>query len=232
MKKVKEKDKLSNASRAAAREGFAKTWRLLERTYPDAHCALVHRNPWELLVATILSAQCTDKRVNMVTPGLFASYPDVFAMAEADVDELMLLIKSTGFYRNKAKNILATAKLIVKNFDGEVPEEMDELLTLPGVARKTANVVLWNAFGKNEGVVVDTHVGRIARRLGWSTEKSPEKVEKDLMRLVPRDDWGKLSHLLIDLGRDVCRAPRPRCGNCRLSDICPWYNEIRENLNL
>ncbi len=232
MKKVKEKDKLSNASLAAARQGFYKTWRLLERTYPDAHCALAHRNSWELLVATILSAQCTDKRVNMVTPGLFVRYPDVFAMAEADLDELMLLIKSTGFYRNKAKNILATAKLIVKNFDGEVPDEMDQLLTLPGVARKTANVVLWNAFGKNEGVVVDTHVGRIARRLGWTAEKSPGKVEKDLMRLVPRDDWGKLSHLLIDLGRDVCRAPTPRCGNCHLSDICPWYNEIREKLNL
>jgi endonuclease-3 len=226
MKKILPKYKLSKKTIVEARKKFFIVYSALEKIYPEAKCALNHNSPWELLVATILSAQCTDIRVNMVTPALFKRYPDVFSMAGADLDELMLLVKSTGFYRNKAKNIQATARLIVKNFEGEVPDEMNELLTLPGVARKTANVVLWNAFGKNEGIVVDTHVGRISRRLGLTGEENPGKVEQDLLKLVPRKNWGPLSHLFIDLGRDVCKAPTPLCGRCKIRGMCPWYDQV------
>lgn len=198
---------------------------LLGSFYPKAHCSLIFRNPLQLLVATILSAQCTDKRVNLVTPALFKKYPDAKAFAEANLEELMKLVRSTGFYRNKAKNINACCKRIIENYDGKVPESMEELITLPGVARKTANVVLYNAFGKNEGVAVDTHVSRISQRLGLTRNTKPSAIEKDLMELLPKSSWGQATHLLIELGRDVCKAPKPNCPDCKLWKTCPWYKE-------
>ena len=220
MKKLSSKNKpLSVQSLKKMRA--EKVWRTLEKAYPEAHCALLHRDPWQLLVATILSAQCTDKRVNMVTPVLFRRYPDARAFASADLDELMLLIRSTGFFRNKARNIRASAEKVITVYGGQVPDTMEELVTLSGVARKTANVLLFNAFGKNEGVVVDTHVGRTSRRLGLSAHEDPKKVEQDLMELFPRQNWGMLGHYLIELGRDVCKAPKPRCGDCKLNQFCP-----------
>lgn len=196
-------------------------YRRLRAAYPDAHCALDHRNAYELLVATILSAQCTDARVNMVTPALFARYPTASDLAGADREELEGLIKSTGFFRNKAKSLLGMASAVVERHGGEIPSTMDELTTLPGVGRKTANVILGNAFGKNEGVVVDTHVTRLANRLGLTTQSDPVKIEADLVRLVPRDRWTMLSHLLIEHGRRVCEARSPKCEICPLADICP-----------
>jgi len=189
--------------------------------YPGATCALVHRDAWQLLCATILSAQCTDKRVNMVTPILFARYPDPQSMAEADPAELQEIIRTTGFFREKAKSLIAVNQDIVHRFGGKVPETMEELTSLRGVARKTANVVLGTAFGKNEGVVVDTHVKRIARRLGWTRESDPEKIERDLMALFPRDLWTVLGHTLILHGREICDARRPRCAECPVNDLCP-----------
>ncbi len=194
----------------------------LKKAYPGAHCALNFNNPLQMLFATILSAQCTDKRVNLVTPVLFSRYRTVEDFADADPEELMSIIKSTGFYRNKAKNIKAAAQLIESQFKGQVPSTMDDLLTLPGVARKTANVVLYNAFGKNEGITVDTHVLRVSARLGLTRSDKPAIVEKDLMKILPRHEWGQFSHLLIELGRDVCKAPRPYCKKCRLRPFCPW----------
>jgi endonuclease-3 len=226
MKKLPQKNKLSKKIVAKSRLNFPIVYKALEQIYPDAKCALDHHSPWELLVATILSAQCTDKRVNMVTPPLFKKYPDVKSFATANLDELMSMVKSTGFYRNKARNIQATARSIVENFQGEVPQTMEALLTLPGVARKTANVVLWNAFGKNEGIVVDTHVGRISQRLGLTEQENPGKIEKDLLTLVPQKNWGQLSHLFISLGRDVCKAPTPLCGRCQIRQLCPWYDQV------
>lgn len=223
------KDKLSKKVIAESRGNFSKIYRQLGLVYPEARCALDYKTPFQLLVATILSAQCTDKRVNMVTPALFERYPDAGAMAKAKLEDLMRMIRSTGFYRNKSKNILAAAMIIMKEFGGKVPENMPGLLTLPGVARKTANVVLANAFGKNEGIAVDTHVGRVAGRLGLTDEENPVKIERDLMKFVPRNEWGRLSHLLIFLGRDVCKAPIPVCGKCRLQKLCPWYDRIIVN---
>ena len=193
----------------------------LKRRYPDAHCELEHRSAYELLVATILSAQCTDARVNMVTPALFARFPDVRALAGADRGEVEELIRSTGFYRNKAKSLVGMAQAVVARHGGEIPRTMDELRVLPGVGRKTANVILGNAFGLNEGVTVDTHVGRISRLLRLTRHDDPEKVETDLMALFPREDWALLSHLLIFHGRRTCIARRPRCGECVLHDLCP-----------
>ncbi|CAN5205300.1 hypothetical protein BH23BAC3_BH23BAC3_26690 [soil metagenome] len=179
----------------------------LYKHYPDPNCALNHRNPFELLIATILSAQCTDVRVNLVTPDLFEAYPTPEAMAEAPLEELEELIRTTGFFRNKAKSLKEASKTIVEEFDGEVPQTMKELLTLRGAARKTANVVLGNAFGKNIGVVVDTHVKRLSNRFGLSKEKkNTNKIEKDLMALFPRESWTDLSHLLIHHGRNACKA--------------------------
>ncbi len=189
--------------------------------YPDAHCELDFSTPLELVVATILSAQCTDKRVNLVTPRLFARYPDAAAYAAADRDELESLIKSTGFFRAKANSIIGLGQTLCDDFGGEVPGRLPDLVTLPGVGRKTANVVLGNAFGLNEGVTVDTHVGRIARLLKLTRHVDPEKVEQDLMGLFPRGDWARLSHLLIFHGRRTCIARRPRCGECVLHDLCP-----------
>mgnify|MGYP000232003945 CR=1 FL=1 len=192
----------------------------LDRLYPNATCALHHRNAWELLVATILSAQCTDERVNQVTPALFARYPTPQAMAKAQVAEVAEIIRSTGFFNNKAKNIVGAAKKIVEEFGGEVPREMEKLLTVPGAARKTANVVLGTAYGIPSGVVVDTHVARIAQRLELTREKSPEKIEQDLMKILPQNRWILFSHQMIQFGRDICKARRPECFRCPLAAIC------------
>ncbi|MFL5449280.1 MAG: endonuclease III [Gemmatimonadales bacterium] len=193
----------------------------LKRLYPDAKCALVHRNAFELLCATILSAQCTDARVNMVTPVLFARYPTPFELAQANPAEVEEIIKSTGFFRNKTKSLIGMAQALVADHGGEVPRTMEELRKLPGVGRKTANVVLGNAFDLNEGVTVDTHVGRLSRLLGLSAEEDPVKVEQELMHLFPQEEWALLSHLLIFHGRQVCIARRPRCSDCVLSRVCP-----------
>ena len=195
--------------------------RLLRKEYPGATCELDHRDALELAVATILSAQCTDKRVNMVTPALFARYPDVFALASADQHDIEDIIKSTGFFRNKARSIVGMAKAIVAHHGGQVPRTMDDLVVLPGIGRKTANVILGNAFGLNEGVVVDTHVARLSARLGLTREKDPVKIEHALMPLFPRESWTLLSHLLIWHGRRVCDAKKPRCAECVLRRICP-----------
>lgn len=193
----------------------------LKHAYPDARCALDHRNAFELLVATILSAQTTDVRVNLVTPKLFSRYPNAAALARARQADVEAIIKSTGFFRNKARSIIGMAQAVVADHGGKVPGTMDELLTLPGVGRKTANVVLGNAFGLNEGVVVDTHVARLSRLLGLTRQTDPVKIEQALMKLFPRDDWALLSHLLIFHGRRVCIARRPKCGECVLADVCP-----------
>jgi endonuclease-3 len=193
----------------------------LEKTYPDAHCELDHSNPLELLIATILSAQCTDKRVNMVTPVLFKKYRSAGDYAKASLPELEQEIKTTGFFRNKAKSIKTACQAIVDKHGGEVPRTMDELTALGGVGRKTANVVLGNAFNVNVGVVVDTHVGRLSRRLGLTNEESAEKVEQDLMKLVPQEKWTLFSHLLIWHGRRRCFARNPDCGNCEIKSLCP-----------
>ena len=193
----------------------------LRRLYPDAGCTLDFSNPLELLVATELAAQCTDERVNMVTPTLFRKYRNAEDYATASQEELEQDIRSTGFYRNKAKNLRTAAGRLVTNYDGEVPRTMVDLLTLPGVARKTANVVLGNAFGIVEGFVVDTHVGRLARRFGWTSNEDPVKVEQDLMRLVPQKDWLDLSHMMIYHGRAICLARKPLCEQCTLARLCP-----------
>lgn len=193
----------------------------LKAEYPDAHCELDFANPLQLLAATILSAQCTDKRVNMVTPELFRRYPDAESMSAAKTEDLEELIKSTGFFRNKTKSLLGMSAAVSEKHGGAVPSTMVELVALPGVGRKTANVVLGNAFGINEGVVVDTHVGRLAVRLGLTDETDPVKVELALIPLFPQEDWALLSHLLIFHGRRVCFARGPECGECVLNDICP-----------
>ena len=193
----------------------------LETGYPEARCALDHRSPLELLVATILSAQCTDARVNQVTPALFRRFPDAAAYAAAGLGELETMVQSTGFFRNKAKALQGLGRALVERHGGEVPRTMAELTALPGVGRKTANVVLGNAFGLDEGVVVDTHVARLARRLGLTRQSDPVKIESDLIGLVPRAAWTLWSHLLICHGRAVCKAPRPRCAACALADLCP-----------
>ena len=193
----------------------------LWRLYPDAKCSLDFSNPLELLVATQLSAQCTDERVNLVTRDLFQKYRTAEDYANASQEELEQDIRSTGFYRNKAKNIRAACQLLITNYNGEVPGTMEDLLKLPGVARKTANVVLGNAFGIIEGFVVDTHIGRLARRFGWTKNEDPVKVEQDLMRLVPHQDWLDLSHLMIFHGRAICQSRKPLCQQCTLSKLCP-----------
>ncbi len=194
--------------------------RLLAR-YPDAHCALDFTNAFELLCATILSAQCTDKRVNMVTPALFARYPDAAALAAARTEDLEELIRSTGFFRSKAKSLIGMAQGLVERHGGQVPAEMASLVVLPGVGRKTANVILGNAFGRNDGIVVDTHVTRLSNRLGLTTESDAVKIEQALLPLFPTERWTMLSHLLIAHGRQVCDARKPRCGDCLLADVCP-----------
>lgn len=192
----------------------------LDRLYPAATCALRHEDAWQLLVATILSAQCTDQRVNEVTPALFRKYPTVLDFAVVSQEELAGDIRSTGFFNNKAKSIIGAARRILSEFGGKVPETMDEMLTIPGAARKTANVVLGTAFGIPSGIVVDTHVQRIARRLDLTKEEEPVKIEKDLMRLIPKDRWILFSHQMIHHGRNLCVARKPRCGECPLNMVC------------
>jgi endonuclease III len=208
-------------SRRAKRRRTAEIDARLRAAYPDSRTALDHRNPLELLVATILSAQCTDKRVNEVTPALFRRYPSARHYAEAPLADLEEMVKTTGFFRNKAKALKGLGQALVAAHGGEVPDTMEELHALPGVGRKTANVVLGNAFGKNVGVVVDTHVQRLSRRLGLTGETDPEKIERDLMELVPQEEWTLWSHLLINHGRNVCKARRPECERCVVNDLCP-----------
>lgn len=195
--------------------------RRLALEYPDAHCELDHRNAFELAVATVLSAQCTDKRVNMVTPELFRRWPDAAALDAAPIEEVEEVIKSTGFYRNKAKSIKGLAAMLLAEHDGEVPSTMEELVVLPGIGRKTANVVLGNVFGKNEGVVVDTHVARLSARFGLTKETDAVRIERALMPLFERDTWAQLSHLMIWHGRRTCDARKPKCNDCVLVDVCP-----------
>jgi endonuclease-3 len=193
----------------------------LKRLYPEAPCTLNYETPLQLLVATILSAQCTDERVNQVTPALFGKFPDAAAFAAANVEEIENLIRSTGFYRNKAKNILGTCRMIMAEFGGEVPKRMEELLKLPGVARKTANVVLAHAYDIHMGVTVDTHVKRLSNRLGLTEHADPIRIERDLMRLLPQPEWEHWSIRLIYHGRAICQARKPLCEDCVLADLCP-----------
>jgi endonuclease-3 len=208
------------AKREASPERVQEILTILRETYPVAECALVHANPFQLLVATILSAQCTDVRVNMVTPKLFEAYPTPQAMADAPIEALEALIRTTGFYHNKAKSIQGAGRVINQQFGGQVPQTMAELLTVPGAARKTANVVLGVAYDKAEGVVVDTHVFRLARRLGLTRGETPQKVEQDLIKVIPRDRWIQISHELIHHGRAICDARKPKCAACPLETIC------------
>lgn len=194
---------------------------LFRRYYPDAHCALNFTNPFELLVATVLSAQCTDERVNMVTPALFKKYPTPAKMAKADVADLEQLIRSTGFFKNKAKNLKSCAQTLVAEHHGEIPENMGDLVALAGVGRKTANVVLGNAFGIASGVVVDTHVTRLTNRLGWAKGTNAVVLERVLNKKVPQEDWVMFSHYLISHGRAVCKARKPDCAHCFLEETCP-----------
>ncbi|MDB4966767.1 MAG: nth [Myxococcales bacterium] len=198
----------------------------LEELYPEAHCELTFESPFQLLIATILSAQTTDVRVNMVTPKLFAKYGTPAKLAAATNKEIEPIIQSTGFFRNKAKNILGAARVLMDDFDGVVPRTMDELLTLPGVARKTANVVLGSAYGLNEGFVVDTHVMRLSQRLRFTKQLEPVKIERDLCELLPRDKWTKLGHQLIWHGRRVCFARKPACHECALAPHCPSAGKV------
>jgi endonuclease-3 len=212
---------LPKKPRQVDREVALEYIRRLEQTYPDARCSLDYRNPYELLVATILSAQCTDVRVNMVTPSLFERFRDPAALADADREDLENRIKSTGFFRNKTKSLVGMARALIDKHRGNVPSTMEELTKLPGVGRKTANVVLGNAFGRSEGIVVDTHVTRVAFRLGLTRETDAVKIEQDLMKIIPREKWTQFSHLLIFHGRQVCVARRPLCEQCPLWDLCP-----------
>jgi endonuclease-3 len=206
---------------AAERQArFKKILATLDQMYPEATCALHHHNAWELLVATILSAQCTDRRVNMVTPGLFRKYPTIRDFANAKQEELAQDIRSTGFFNNKSKSVIGAARKILSDFGGEVPREIDQLLTVPGAARKTANVVLGTAFGIASGVVVDTHVQRIARRLDLTKETDPGKIEKNLMKTIPKEKWILFSHQIIHHGRALCVARNPRCAECALAPLC------------
>jgi len=193
----------------------------LRAKYPVLESALTHHNAWELMAATILAAQCTDARVNLVTPGLFARWPGPAEMAKASQEDVEDVVRSTGFFRNKAKNLIGAARRIMEHFNGQVPRTMAELTTLPGVARKTANIVLSNSFGIHEGIAVDTHVTRLSYRLGLTDFDDPVKIERDLMPLFPREQWGEINHLLVFHGRDTCMARKPDCPACVLSDICP-----------
>ena len=203
-----------------------KIFNILEKKYPRVTTSLTHKNPLELLVATILSAQCTDKMVNIVTKSIFKKYKKASDYADADLGEFEGEIKSTGFYRNKAKNIIASGKIINGKFKGKVPSKMKDLITLPGVARKTANIVLYHAYGKNVGVAVDTHVRRISFRLGLTKNKDPKKIEQDLMEIFSERNWGKLTNLFVEHGRDICDARKPLCRKCQLKNLCPSFSEL------
>ncbi len=225
MAKAAEKKNIGRAQLQAHAEAVGQE---LARLYPDAYCALTHQNAFELVIATVLSAQCTDERVNMVTPVLFKRYPTAQALGNAQQEDVEAIVKSTGFFRNKAKNIIGASKRITEVYGGRVPDTMEELLTLPGVARKTSNVVLGNAYGKNIGVVVDTHVSRLSQRMGLTKQKTPEKIELDLMKLFPQKDWTVLSHRLIFHGRQVCYARNPQCARCTLFSICPRVGVVEK----
>ncbi|PKL47072.1 MAG: endonuclease III [Candidatus Riflebacteria bacterium HGW-Riflebacteria-2] len=192
----------------------------LKKKYPAPECALIHQNPWQLLVATILSAQCTDKRVNMVTPTLFKKYANPAAFASAKQGDLEKAIHSTGFFRNKAKNIIACAQTLIEKYNGEIPQNIADLTSLPGVGRKTASVILGTSFGKSEGIVVDTHVTRLSSRMGLTEQSDAVRIEKDLMQIIPKKHWIEFSHLLILHGRERCSARKPDCENCEISHIC------------
>jgi endonuclease III len=211
---------------AARRPPTARAPEIFERlaaAYPDTRCALDFETPFQLLVATILSAQCTDKRVNMVTPKLFATYPTPAALAAAKQEDVEDLVRTTGFFRNKAKSLLGVSAAIESQHGGEVPGSMDALVELPGVGRKTANVILGNAFDHNEGIVVDTHVARVSQRLGLTKHTDPVKIEQDLVTLFPREQWTLLAHLLIEHGRQICEARLPKCSQCPVGDLCPSF---------
>lgn len=195
--------------------------RLMNLRYPNPETLLRAENAWELLVATVLAAQCTDARVNLVTPVLFERWPDIASMAQARQEDVEAVVRPTGFYRNKAKHLIAAAQKIMTVYGGKVPATMAELTSLPGVARKTANIVLWGAFGRNDGMAVDTHVKRIAFRLGLTEHKEPERVEKDLMKLFPQETWGDMNHRLVWFGRDICDARNPMCAQCEMGSFCP-----------
>jgi len=214
--------KLSGKPKTAAERAarFDKILHVLDEMYPDVTCALHHENAWQLLVATILSAQCTDKRVNEVTPSLFRKYPTITDFANASQAEMAQDIRSTGFFNNKSKSVIGAARKILGDFGGEIPRDINQLLTVPGAARKTANVVLGTAFGIASGVVVDTHVQRISRRLDFTKHADPGKIEKDLMKIVPQDRWILFSHQLIHHGRALCVARKPKCAECKLSPLC------------
>jgi len=209
------------ANTSSAKSRAARVIRQLADSYPDAHCSLVHRNALELLVATILSAQCTDERVNVVTKDLFRRYRTAADYAKAPAAQLEKDIQSTGFFRNKAKSILGCCAALAEQYDGKVPADLEALVQLPGVGRKTANVVLGSAFGIPTGVVVDTHVARLSMRMGLTKEKTPEKIEQDLMRLLPQDEWIAFSHRMIAHGRKTCNARKPACPECPMQDFCP-----------
>jgi endonuclease-3 len=193
----------------------------LDRAYPNARCTLDYKTPFQLAVATILSAQCTDERVNKVTPTLFAAYPTADKMAKAQPQKVEALVRSTGFYKTKAKAIIRMSSILVKQFGGNLPKTIQELVSLPGIGRKTANVILNNAFSISSGIVVDTHVSRLSKRLGFTLEKTPEKIEKDLMKLIPNRHWIRIAHQLIHHGRQICKARKPACNHCVLSKLCP-----------
>jgi endonuclease-3 len=221
------------ATRMTRQRRACEVMRRLGELYPKAHIALDYDDPWHLLVAVILSAQTTDVGVNRVTPKLFARFPGPVDLADADVAEVEGIVRPTGFYHNKTKSIMAAARMVVAEFDGRVPDTMDDLMRLPGVARKTANIVVSNAYGKVEGIAVDTHVFRLSHRLGLTEEHDPDKVERDLCALLPKDQWFHVNYRFIDHGRAVCTAKRPACGACALSDICPsafqvpnWRQEL------
>ena len=217
---AKSKTMARTVNRELAPSRVAAILKALDEAYPNVECALTHRSPWELLVATILSAQCTDVRVNMVTPELFRRFPTPAAMAKASLPELEELIRTTGFFRNKAKSIQGAARKIIADFGGQVPRTLAELITISGAARKTANVVLGVCFGKAEGVVVDTHVFRIAHRLGLAKGDTAQKVEQELMQVLPQDRWISFSHQIIHHGRQVCEARKPKCDRCNLEQLC------------
>jgi endonuclease III len=212
------------ASSEEVRKRARQIYRILGKSYPDAHCELDFKTPLELLVATVLSAQCTDKRVNLVTPALFSKYTSAPAFASADRSELETMIASTGFFRTKANSIIGLAQKLCDEHGGEVPADLDALVTLPGVGRKTANVVLGNAFDV-PGLTVDTHFGRLARRFGWTTNEDPVKVEMDVAALIPQKEWTLLSHRLIWHGRRICHSRKPACGACPLAALCPAFGE-------
>jgi endonuclease-3 len=208
-------------SKKAKRERAMEILRRLTALYPNTRLALDFRNPLELVVATVLAAQCTDKKVNEVTPELFRRFPTARALGEASLEELEELVKQTGFYRNKAKAVKALGQALTADHAGEVPDTIEALVALPGVGRKTANVVLGNAFGKPEGVATDTHVQRLSKRLGWTSEVEPEKIERDLAEILPREEWTHAAHLLQDHGRAICLARKPQCGQCTVAELCP-----------